>query len=44
MRFDGRRSVTAILAVTSAVGLTAIAGLGGALAGTRTAVVPGPLR
>ena len=41
MMFDGRRSVTMILAVTGAVGLTAAAGSGGAVAGTRTAVPPG---
>src|SRR5215471_14450870 len=40
MGFDGRRSVTMILAVTGAAGLTAVAGPGGALAGTRTAVAP----
>ena len=40
MMFDGRRSVTMILAVTGAVGLTAAAGSGGAVAGTRTAVPP----
>src|SRR5215475_10875868 len=40
MMFDGRRSVTMILAVAGAVGLTAVAGPGGAMAGTRTAVAP----
>lgn len=38
MMFDGRRSVMTILAVTGAAGLTAVAGSGGAMAGTRTAV------
>ena len=38
MMFDGRRSVTMILAVTGAAGLTAAAGSGGAMAGTRAAV------
>jgi hypothetical protein len=36
--FDGRRSVTMILAVTGAAGLAAAAGSGGAMAGTRAAV------
>jgi hypothetical protein len=40
MMFDGRRSVTMILAVTGAAGLTAVGGSGGAMAGTRTAVAP----
>jgi hypothetical protein len=38
LMFDGRRSVTLILAVASAVGLTAVAGSGGAIAGTRMAL------
>ena len=40
MRFDGRRSVTMILAVTGAASITAVAGPGGALAGTRAAMAP----
>src|SRR5258708_1743786 len=40
MMFGGRRSVTMILAVTGAAGLTAVAGSGGAMAGTRPAVAP----
>ena len=41
MRFDGLRSVTMILAATAAVGLTAVAGAGAVMAGTRTAVASG---
>ena len=37
MMFDGRRSVMMLLAVTGAAGLTAVAGSGGAMAGTRAA-------
>jgi hypothetical protein len=40
MTFGGLRSVTMILAVTGAAGLTAAAGPDGAMAGTRTAVAP----
>src|SRR5262245_17968721 len=40
MTFDGRRSVTMILAVTGAVGLAAVAGPGDAMAGTGAAVAP----
>src|SRR5260370_26436075 len=40
MMFGGRRCVTMILAVTGAAGLTAVAGSGGAMAGTRPADAP----
>src|SRR5215468_1300949 len=40
MTFDGRRSVTMILAVTGAFGLAAVAGPGDAMAGTGAAVAP----
>src|SRR5258708_3178167 len=40
MMFGGLRSVTMILAGTGAAGLTAVAGSGGAMAGTRPAVAP----
>jgi hypothetical protein len=40
MMFDGRRSVMMLLAATGAAGLTAVAGSGGAMAGTRAAVAP----
>jgi hypothetical protein len=39
VKFDGRRSVTMVVAVTGAAWLTAVAGPGGAVAGTHPAVV-----